>query len=53
MQLSIYPWSEVSKSKDKLKVASLKKQYLADPRRFLEWVRHQAESADKLKVRNN
>lgn len=44
------PWSEVSKSKDKLKVASLKKQYLADPRRFLEWVRHQAESADKLKV---
>lgn len=44
------PWSEAAKIKDKGKVATLKKQYLADPRRFVEWVKHQAEDADRIKV---
>ena len=47
------PWSEAAKVKDKGKVAAFKKQYLADPRRFVEWVKHQAEDADKVKVRHN
>ena len=45
------PWSEAAKSKDKQKVASFKKQYLADPRRFLDWLRLQSEDADRLKVK--
>ena len=47
------PWSEAARLKDKRQVASLKKQYLADPRRFVEWIKHQAEDADKLKVRSS
>ena len=44
------PWSEAAKSKDKGKVAALKKQYLSDPRRFVDWIKHQADDADKNKV---
>ena len=47
------PWSEAAKSKDKQKVASFKKQYLADPRRFLDWLRLQSEDADRLKVKED
>ena len=45
------PWSEAAKAKDKMKVSIFKKQYLADPRRFLDWLRLQSEEADTLKVR--
>ena len=47
------PWSEAAKAKDKQKVANFKKQYLADPRRFLDWLRLQSEEADTLKVYRN
>jgi tau tubulin kinase len=43
------PWSEAARLKDKNGVASLKKQYLTDPRRFLEWIKVQAEEADNTK----
>jgi hypothetical protein len=43
------PWSEAARTKDKQTVAALKKEYLDEPGRFIQWVTNAVAAAEALR----